>query len=224
MSVDDRFFDESLGPEALHDGVSSTPGETSAGQGATPGLFNPEVDGAATPDAEGNALEDLREDFRKYWEEHGPRLLRIAYRYSLNTWDAEDVTQELLEKFWSNWGNAEYRDRVWNRPGFSVTCLINVWRDMARSEISRTRRQDLVSKQVVEKEDDYSCVEGAENFARMMKILEDLNPTWRLVIQLRYVHEKTFTEVAAFLRISEATARRFEKRAHKALEEADKRY
>jgi RNA polymerase sigma factor (sigma-70 family) len=176
----------------------------------------------ATP-ADDETLDLLRADFRAYCEENAGRLLRIARRYSLNGWDAEDAHQGVLEKFWKKWGDDEFRKRIWMSPGLSATAVVNVCRDTLRSERSRTDRQDRMARQAVDSEDDYSRVDARDTLDWMLAFLERLDPTWRLIIQLRYMEEKSFEEAAAALGVSEATARRFEKRARKALEDAYQR-
>ncbi|MEV5787576.1 sigma-70 family RNA polymerase sigma factor [Streptomyces sp. NPDC052287] len=167
-------------------------------------------------------MTDLRADFCNFCDEYAIMLFRTVNRYSRNTWDAEDAVQETLLNFWSRWDNEEFRQRV-RKPGFAVTSAINSWRDNVRSEISRAKREENDGRKVVASQDDYSRVDGDLDFSRMLKILGSLNPTWRTVIIMRYEQEYTLAEVAAALGVSEATARRYEKRAIMALKEGDKR-
>jgi RNA polymerase sigma factor (sigma-70 family) len=164
-------------------------------------------------------MTDLKEDFRIWCLENSRRLLQVAFRHSRNRWTAEDVYQTTLEKFWARWDNDEFRKRVKSDPGFAPRCVINNWRDLARSEIAdRERLKKTMTGKVPDEA--YSDIERDEMISQM---LGELDPTWRSVIELRYMQEKSITETAAALGISEATARRYEKRALAALEKAEQR-
>ncbi|MEU6495739.1 sigma-70 family RNA polymerase sigma factor [Streptomyces sp. NPDC046984] len=195
------------------------PAGESADPAATPGLnYGHE---SAAHAAEAIPLE-IRADFVKYCEENEARLIGAAHRITGNPWDAEDAVQNVLERFWKSWSDAAFRERVRKTRGYSSRCVTNAAIDAIRSGRSRVGREDKDAREVVVRSDGYSYVEADESFRGMLKILEGLNSTWRVVIHLRYAEEFKPVEVAAILRISEATARRYEKRALRALEEAYK--
>jgi RNA polymerase sigma factor (sigma-70 family) len=217
MQIGDHFFEDS--PEA-ETSASSADGE-SADQDATPGLLSAAGE-SATHAAEGESLSFLRADFSAFCEESTGALLRTAWRITCNKYDAEDAVQNVLEKFWTRWPNPRFRDAVKSQPGYSHTCVTRAAIDCIRSEKSRSQRQEKVAGKVVVSESDYSRVDDGDSFKWGLELLKQLNPTWHLVIYLRYAQEKTIAEVAANLRIGETTARRYEKRALKALKEAYK--
>jgi RNA polymerase sigma-70 factor (ECF subfamily) len=215
VHIDDHFEDSQEGGalEASH------PAGESADSVATPGLNSGHE--AATRAAEAISLE-IRADFVKYCEEHTARLIGAAYRVTGNLWDAQDAVQNIWLKFWKDWPDAGFRNRVLNNRSYSYAAVVRAAIDVIRSEKSRVEREEKDARKEVAKGDDYLRVEDDDSFRRTLGVLEGLNPTWRLVIHLRYAQEFKIAEVATLLRVSEATARRYEKRALKALEEAYK--
>ncbi|MFI7015477.1 RNA polymerase sigma factor [Streptomyces sp. NPDC050164] len=215
MHIGDHFED------SQEDGAleASLPAGESADSVATPNLNSGHE--SATRAAEAISLEN-RANFVKHCEENTARLTGAAYRVTGNHCDAQDTVQNVWMKFWEAWSDADFRDRVLNNRGYSYSAVVRAAIDVIRSEKSRSEREEKEARKVVVKGGDYLCVEDDDSFRGMLDVLQSLNPTWRLVIHLRYSREFKIAEVAALLRISEATARRYEKRALKALEEAYK--
>ncbi|GGN45867.1 RNA polymerase sigma factor [Streptomyces fuscichromogenes] len=162
-------------------------------------------------------------DFVKYCEERTDSFIRAAYRITGSLWDAQDAVQDVFLKFWKSWPDPEFRIRVLSSRGYAYRSITHAAVDTIRSGKSRREREEEDARKVIVGTDEYSRVEDDDSFGRTLDVLQALNPTWRLVIHLRYAQELKSAEVAAVLRISEATARRYEKRALKALEEAWKR-
>lgn len=217
MQIDDRSEGS---PEGGTSSESQTTGESKDPEATTSGLIST---GHEPHVAGGMSLDYLGADFCKFCEQNYARLVRIAKRITQNPWDAQDAVQDVLEKFWKRWPEQDFRDRVWNVPGYSHRCIVYAAVDNIRSEQSRYKRQEKDARKEVGKDSDFLRVDDDDSFARALEVLRGLNPTWRLVILLRYARECTIVEVAAILRISESTARRYERKALKALEEAYKR-
>ncbi|GHE14148.1 RNA polymerase sigma factor [Streptomyces alanosinicus] len=216
MQIGDHFKD------SREDGTPETPrpaGESADSAATQPGLNS--ADEEATRTAEKMSLE-IRDDFAKYCELNTERLIGAAYRVTGSHWDAQDAVQNVWLKFWGSWHDAGFRDSVWNNRGYSYKAVFRAAIDLIRSEKSRAEREEKDARKVVAKDDDYLRVDDDDSFGRILEILHELNPDWRLVIHLRYAQELKIAEVAALLRVSEATARRYEKRALMALKEAYK--
>ncbi|MFQ6148676.1 RNA polymerase sigma factor [Streptomyces seoulensis] len=212
MSIGDHFED-SEGDEAHQ---APHPPGGSAEPAATPDLNSGHEE--ATPAAE-TISPEARAAFVSYCGENTGRLIGAAYRVTGNLWDAQDVVQNVWYQFWKRWPDAEFRDVVLKKPSYSYRAVSNAALDMVRSEMARTLRQEKDARKESVTDDGYLRV---EDDARLFKLLKKLHPTWRLVIHLRFMREFSFADLAAVLRVSEATARRYEKRALKALEEAYK--
>ncbi|WP_432038028.1 RNA polymerase sigma factor [Streptomyces cucumeris] len=164
---------------------------------------------------------DAREDFRT-WLYTGTGPLRLtARRHARDHQAADDTVQTVLESFWKKWGNAEFREKVKNTPGYAQRCVINAWRSTERSEAAERERLRKYSsgEPVPETQDLYSDIEWKLSLPPM---LEQLEPTWRSVIELRYRQGKSFAEIAVILGISESTARRYDKGALNALAQAER--
>ncbi|MFE7961190.1 RNA polymerase sigma factor [Streptomyces sp. NPDC057413] len=214
MNIGDHFEDSR--EDEAHQGPPP-PGE-SAEPAATPTPVLNSGHEEAAPAAE-TISPEARAAFVRYCEENTGRLIGAAYRVTGNLWDAQDVVQNVWYRFWKSWPDAHFRDTVLSKPGYSYRAVSNAALDMVRSETARTLRQEKDARKESVTEDGYLRVEDE---ARLFKLLKNLNPTWREVIHLRFAQELTFADLAAVLRVSEATARRYEKRALKALEEAYK--
>ncbi|MEU3838414.1 sigma-70 family RNA polymerase sigma factor [Streptomyces sp. NPDC028635] len=212
MDIGDHFEDSQ--EDEAHQGPH--PPDESAEPAATPDLNSGREEATLAAEA---ISPEARADFVRHCEENTGRLIGAAYRVTGNLWDAQDAVQTVWYRFWKSWPSADFRNVVLNNPGYSYRAVFNAALDIARSEMTRTLRQEKEARKESVTEDGYSRV---EDDARLFKLLKNLHPTWRLVIHLRFTQELTFAELAAVLRVSEATARRYEKRAIKALEEAYK--
>lgn len=218
MSIGDRFADPQEGGA-----FQSQTASESTDLAATVMQGSSSKHERATSHAAPLVSKDLVAEFTKFCEENTARLLSVAYRITRNPWDARDALQNVFERFWTRWHEEGFRCRVTNSRSYSNSCVANSAIDIIRSEKSRTQREEKDARKEVGKGDDYLHVEEDDSLQRALNALHSLNQNWRLVIHLRYVEDYKIAEVAALLRISESTARRYEKRAMEALEEAYKR-
>ncbi|MGW3133997.1 RNA polymerase sigma factor [Streptomyces sp. NPDC001123] len=187
---------------------------------ATPGLNSGREQATSATEA---ISPEACADFVMYCEECTDSFIRVAHRITGSLWDAQDAVQDVFLRFWKKWPDPEFRIRILSNRGYAYRSIAHAAVDMIRSGKSRREREEEDARKVIVGTDEYSYVEDDDSYNRMLDVLQTLNPTWRLVIHLRYARELKSAEVAAVLRISEATARRYEKRALRALEEACKR-
>ncbi|MER5795248.1 sigma-70 family RNA polymerase sigma factor [Streptomyces sp. NPDC001980] len=187
---------------------------------ATPGLNSAQEKATSATEA---ISPEACADFVKYCEECTDSFIRVAHRITGNLWDAQDAVQDVFLRFWKNWPDPEFRIRILGNRGYAYRSVAHAAIDAIRSGKSRKEREEEDARKVIVGTGEYSRVEDDDSFNRMLDVLQTLNPTWRLVIRLRYARELRSAEAAAVLRISEATVRRYEKRALKALGEACKR-
>ncbi|MEW1861786.1 sigma-70 family RNA polymerase sigma factor [Streptomyces sp. NPDC088194] len=157
-------------------------------------------------------LDGSQEDFELWCRQNAESLLRIAYRSARNPVTAEDAVQKVLFRFWRHWGTLRLRESVKTIPGYAARAVINQLRSIERSDIrDRERLTEWLRSEAESIDGDmYSEVEWELGIPQ---ILGKLNPTWKLIIQLRYLEKATFSEIADLLGISESTARRYEKLA-----------
>lgn len=183
--------------------------------------FQMECDLAAAPQHRKDLGEDLKEDFRLYYQDNWERFRRLAYWKCRDSWTAEDLAQTTLENLLRRWEDEEIRHRAKNDSRFVSRCITNSWIDLLRKENADQRRIEKTKVTVEVPDAGYSDIEHRDHVSRL---LGELDPTWRAVIVMRHFQDKSFADIAAALGgISERTARRYERRALMALGEAEQR-
>ncbi|MDT0445329.1 SigE family RNA polymerase sigma factor [Streptomyces johnsoniae] len=138
-------------------------------------------------------------DFRTFAVSRWSPLLRTAYLLTGNHHDAEDLTQSALVKAYARW------DRVTQAADPDAY----VWRIMINAHRDRVRRLRVPEwlttrfpEQTVRDRVDNVLARGVLTAA-----LQRLPPRQRAAVVLRYVEDRTETEVAALLGVRVGTVR-----------------
>ena len=143
------------------------------------------------------------------------KLYRLAKRLLVSSEEAEDATQEILMKLWSNnKAIAKYK----NVEAFAMTMTKNFCLDRLKSKQSNNLKlvhsnyQDGTAslQKQVEAKDSVSWVE---------KIMEELPEQQKMVLQLRDVEEYDYDEIAELLEMKPTAVRVTLSRARKAVRE-----
>ncbi len=143
------------------------------------------------------------------------KLYRLAKRLLVSSEEAEDATQEILMKLWSNnKAIAKYK----NVEAFAMTMTKNFCLDRLKSKQSNNLKlvhsnyQDGAAslQKQVEAKDSVSWVE---------KIMEELPEQQKMVLQLRDVEEYDYDEIAELLEMKPTAVRVTLSRARKAVRE-----
>ncbi|MDT0342443.1 SigE family RNA polymerase sigma factor [Streptomyces litchfieldiae] len=147
----------------------------------------------------------MEDDFQAFMESRWPALLRTAYLLTGNRDDAEDLAQAALARAFSKWSRVRRADDP----------AAYVWRIMINANVDRLRRlkfresptSSLPERPAADRSDEL-VTRGA-----LLDALGRLPTRQRAVIVLRYVEDRTETEVADLLGIGVGTVRSHAARA-----------
>jgi RNA polymerase sigma-70 factor, ECF subfamily len=149
-------------------------------------------------------MEDMpaHEDWKEWFEVHGPKLLLCARQWTRSVADAEDVVQEAFVRFWR-------RQRcLGGEPiGLLVTSVRRAALDLARRESRRMAREDRAGGGIEDNAPFFETpADGDDRRAAIECALRRLPAEQRDVLVLKIWNEFTFDQIAAQLGISPNTA------------------
>lgn len=143
------------------------------------------------------------------------KLYRLAKRILISADEAEDTIQEILYKLWKGRENIKnYR----SPEAFAITMTKNYCLDRLKSKQASNLRivhSNYEAPRSMEKQ-----IEALEGVELVKKIMEDLTPTQKIVMQLRDVEQFDYSEIAKMLDSNETAIRVSLSRARKAVREA----
>ena len=141
------------------------------------------------------------------------RLLRVALRLLGSKDDAEDVAQEVLLKLYQRNDIEELK----NVEAYAVTMAKNLCFDIKRKTTNHRTVEIEQAEGKHESQTPHSCLEQADTYRFVQQTMEDLNDSYKLVIQLRDIEELEFDEIATIMGMNENQVRVTLSRARKKL-------
>ncbi|HZW62757.1 MAG TPA: RNA polymerase sigma factor [Flavobacteriaceae bacterium] len=143
------------------------------------------------------------------------KVFRLAKRLLVSTEEAEDATQEILLKLWSNKKNmVQYK----NVEAFSMTMTKNFCLDKLKSK----QAQNLKIVHSNYKDENTSLqkqMELNDSVSWVAKIIEELPEQQKMIIQLRDIEEYDFDEIGKMLDMNPTAIRVALSRARKTIRE-----
>ncbi|MCX2678534.1 sigma-70 family RNA polymerase sigma factor [Galbibacter sp. EGI 63066] len=143
------------------------------------------------------------------------KLFRLAKRLLVSTEEAEDATQEVLLKLWSN---KKKMDNYKNVEAFAMTMTKNYCLDRLKSKqagnlklVHTNYKDESVSLQ--------KQVEVDDSLQWMNKIMNTLPEQQRMVLQLRDIEQYEYYEIEKMLNMKPSAVRVSLSRARKAVRE-----
>jgi RNA polymerase sigma-70 factor (ECF subfamily) len=144
------------------------------------------------------------------------KLFRLAKRLLVSREEAEDATQEVLMKLWSNKKRMlEYK----NVEAFAVTMTKNYCLDRLKSKQAGNLKL-VHSNYTDENVSLQRNLETRDSLDWMGKIMDELPEQQRMVLQLRDVEQYEFNEIEEMLSMKPTAVRVALSRARKAVREA----
>jgi RNA polymerase sigma factor (sigma-70 family) len=143
------------------------------------------------------------------------KVFRLAKRLLVSTEEAEDATQEVLLKLWSNKNKFEDYKNV---EAFSMTMTKNFCLDKLKSK----QAQNLKIVHSNYEDGNTSLqkqVELNDSVSWVSKIIEDLPKQQKMIIQLRDIEEYDLDEIAEMLEMNNTAVRVALSRARKTIRE-----
>ncbi|MBU7598054.1 SigE family RNA polymerase sigma factor [Streptomyces sp. P38-E01] len=142
---------------------------------------------------------DTEDDFRSFVTSRWPRMVRTAYLLTGHHQDAEDLVQTALVKAYTRWS----RVRESQDPDAYV------WRIMINTNIDRLRRLRL-REWLTHFLPDTAGPDSTDQLAErgvVLAALRQLPPRQRATVVLRYLEDRSESEVAALLGTHVGTVR-----------------
>ena len=143
------------------------------------------------------------------------KVFRLAKRLLLCTEEAEDATQEVLVKLWSNNENLDNYNSV---EAFAMTITKNYCLDQLKSK--RAGNLKMVHTNFTDREPSLDKkVEDSDSLHWVEKIIDQLPEQQRLIIQLRDIEQYEFEEIAKILEMNQTAIRVALSRGRKTIRE-----
>lgn len=149
---------------------------------------------------------DAADDFDAYMAGRWPALVRAAVLLGCSPHDAEDIAQTALARCFRSWAKVARAD---NRDAYVYRVLVNSLAD------SRRRRWwgERPTAQLPEPAGTVHPQEAADRADAVDRALDDLEPTARAVVVLRFYADLTEAQTAAVLGIPVGTVKSRQSRA-----------
>lgn len=155
--------------------------------------------------------------FKEYFLPLNKKLYLIAFRFTGNVNDAEDMVQETYLKLWNK---KDELDNIINSEAFAVSVLKNICLDFLRSKRNTVSGPDskteysLLSECSVERR-----VESSDELKHVISIIEQFPVQQQKVIKLRHLMEYSLQEIEEQTGLSSINIRTILSRARKKIRE-----
>lgn len=143
------------------------------------------------------------------------RLFRVAKRLLVSTEEAEDATQEVIVKLWTN---QDSLDKYKSVEAFAMTMTKNYCLDQLKSK--RAGNLKILHTNYTDREAGLDKrLEDVDSLDWVEKVINKLPEQQRLIIQFRDIEEYEFEEIAKILEMNETAIRVALSRARKTIRE-----
>jgi len=143
------------------------------------------------------------------------KLYRLAKRLLVSNEEAEDATQEILLKLWTNKTKiSSYK----NAEAFAMTMTKNYCYDRLKSKQAQNLRI-VHSNYKDESTELEKKIEHQDSLAWIDKLMQQLPSQQRMVMQLRDIEQYEFSDIAKVLEMKETAVRVTLSRARKTIRE-----
>lgn len=143
-----------------------------------------------------------RAEFEALYEHHNREVWALAYARWMDSDLAMDVTQEAFLRLWKHWENGD--EEIQNPRAWLLRVARNLAEDYAKSAFRRngTQPPELLngvhSPQLMPSEK----LERDELFGQLRSILEELSPSDRDILTLRYALDYDTSAIAEILGVN----------------------
>lgn len=146
------------------------------------------------PMAETIGRETANEQAERIFDEHGNRILRLAYSYLHNMSDAEEILQDTLIQFLKTTPSFESKE---HEKAWLLRVAANLSKN--RIEYNTIRKTDEL--------DETLAAEQREDLSFVWEAVKTLQPQYRETIHLFYYEGYSTSQIASILKTKEATVR-----------------
>jgi RNA polymerase sigma-70 factor (sigma-E family) len=156
------------------------------------------------------AEEDAVDDFAAFVHATGTQLYRTALALTGDHHLAEDLTQTAYAKVFASWRRVRKAD---NPVGYARTILLNTFLSHRRLRRSSEQPGRVELTETLTSSPDEAADANSETRLDLLAALRRLSATDRAVLVARYWEDRSISETATDLGISEAAVRTRAKRA-----------
>jgi RNA polymerase sigma-70 factor (ECF subfamily) len=158
-------------------------------------------------------------DAESLYREHVRPVHRYFYYKGVALGDVEDLVQESFFRFFRDYAEREFTEVEIRKILYAISR--NVWLEWVRSQVKHQTYELDELRMIPETAEDFVHIEDEVEDERqreqLREAIQNLNPTLRAVLTLRFIEGKTRREIAAELQIKEKDVHTYQKRGIKAL-------
>jgi RNA polymerase sigma-70 factor (ECF subfamily) len=153
------------------------------------------------PDSARNSAR--RQEFERLYAELSREIWATAYARWMDSHLALDIMQETFLRLWKQWEAGEI---IENPRAWMIRVARNLAEDVAKSAFHRhgTQSTEVLNGVVTPLPSPVERVERSEQFARLRALLQELSPTDREILTLRYAWDYDTHRITEYLNIAVA--------------------
>lgn len=142
-----------------------------------------------------------RAEFESLYAQHGREVWAVAYARWMDADLAMDVTQEAFLRLWRQW---EAGDDIQNPRAWLLRVARNLAEDYAKSSFRRngTQPPELLNGVRSSQPTPQDVLEQQELFAHLRAVLDELSPSDREILTLRYAADLDANTIAERLNVA----------------------
>ncbi len=141
------------------------------------------------------------------------KLFRLALRITLNRQEAEDIVQDTLIRVWNK---RDEWDQIENIEAYATTICRNLALDRSNQVRNRTIEDTDINDHttvIAASPPPDEALHQRQSLEIVRQLMDNLPETWRTIMLLRDVEEKSYKEIADILGINETQVKVYLHRA-----------
>lgn len=140
-------------------------------------------------------------EFEQLYARYSREIWALAYARWMDTHLALDIMQEAFLRLWRQWEEGESID---NPRAWLIRVARNLAEDAAKSAFRRhgTHTHEVLNGVMATQLSPVERAERSEQFARLRELLQELSPTDREILTLRYAWDYDTQRIAEHLNIA----------------------
>ena len=151
--------------------------------------------------------------FEHFVKRYERKLVSFALRYTGDVHTAEEVTQDALFLFYRHIHSVDTSKKI-------STYLFEITKNRAISELRKKKQTSSLYEDIAcEKDDFYQGIERRETKDLVHKVLRTLDQRYRSVLEMYYLNDVSYEEIARILDIPKNTVRTWLKRGKEKVKE-----
>lgn len=145
-----------------------------------------------------------RAEFEQLYEHHSREVWALAYARWMDSDLAQDVTQEAFLRLWRHWENGPSAEEIQNPRAWLLRVARNLAEDNAKSAFRKngTQPPEMLNGVHSRQPMPIEKLEREELFGQLRTILEELSPSDRDILTLRYALDYDSNAIAEIMGVN----------------------